>query len=137
MPSIPLVNKFQPLTEAPPEVAALLDRTKSTSHARALLSLLIQSPAGIQIGTCTGGADVIKLQKCISWLGREPGAFLRWGELLSAKNGIRYLLQSAGLQYGIWCSCPDWLGGRRKGNYRGGEVPVSVGLVDKQKPVTE
>lgn len=137
MPSVPLVDKFQPLTEAPPEVAALLDRTKRTSQARALLSLLIQSPAKLQIGTCQGGADVIKLQKRIFWLDREPGAFLRWSELLSAKNGVHYLLQSAGLEYGVWCSCPDWLGGRRRGNYRGGEVPVCLGLVDKRKPLAE
>lgn len=92
----------------------------------------MSEPVVLTIGDCLGGSDVIRLSRRITWSAGEDSNEISWQQLKSAVIGVRYLLKASGLPYALWCSCPDFLGGK-KGNYRRTPTPVMLGLVDRRK----
>ncbi len=137
----PLNDKFEGVTvgEGSRLLHTLLGevRQQKRSSMRALLFILMVNPREVTLGMCTDGADVIRLLPSLTWCSEEGSheviREVTWGQLQSALNGVRRLLRIKELPYGLWCSCPDFLGGSRKGNYRMGPIPVKVGLVDRRR----
>lgn len=127
-----LRDRFESLKEVPEDINLVLARMHRRSNPRALLLLLLEHPEEAVLGTCTGGSESVQLAERVQWI--ESGVrVISWLQIQSAKHGINYLFATGNLPYGVWCSCPDWLGGGKRGNYRKGPTPVTAGLVDRRK----
>ena len=124
--TVPLKRRFKTLCEIPPEINVLFKKMRwPQSSTKSLLSLLVDNPGGIQLGTCESGSETIRLSRELTWAG-EGRLSLTWRELNAAIIGVRHHLKRNGLPYNVSCSCPDWSGY----SYKRGPTAVTVAFVD-------
>ena len=133
MAHISLRVRYFPLQVVPPVLLTLAARSLPRSKTRALLELLVEQPAGVELGTLHAHAQTVELAPSICWPGdADRRQRIPWRDIDAAVKGVRACLKGLSKEFplGIWINRPAWDGRRYRQT-----VPVRVGLVDLNAPL--
>jgi len=133
---------YAPLTSVPGDLRELYERMRP-GYGRTLLSLLLECPARMEIGTYRWQTGLVYLPvgRSLPWFlngGLSETITIEYAALWRAVISLGRILAYHRSPYGVWKSSESGHGEPRHGRlggyrYTRNQVPFEIGLVDRRK----